>query len=90
MPTHQSTDFGLQVRLVAERLSSDGGSVVSTSIQPASEIPASATAGSPTHGQHVQPYQLGGPMRFFVQVMALELVSDRNTPAQSGKPGLSA
>lgn len=61
----------LQVRLVAELLSSNAGSVVSTAVQPATEISASAVAGSPTHGQHVQAYQLGGPMRFFVQVMPL-------------------
>lgn len=62
---------GLQVRLVAEKLASNSGPVVSTHVQPVTEIRASAAAGTPTQGQHAQQYQLVGPMRLFVQVMAL-------------------
>ncbi|WP_176697224.1 M23 family metallopeptidase [Microbacterium sp. 3J1] len=62
---------GLQVRLVAEKLASNSGPVVSTHPQPVTEIRATAAAGSPTQGQHAQSYQLAGPMRLFVQVMAL-------------------
>ncbi|MGJ0388313.1 M23 family metallopeptidase [Microbacterium sp. CGR1] len=62
---------GLQVRLVAEKLASNSGPVVSTQVQPVTEIRATAAAGSPTQGQHSQSYQLVGPMRLFVQVMAL-------------------
>lgn len=62
---------GLQVRLVAEKLASNSGPVVSTVYQPVTEIRATAAAGSPTQGQHAQSYQLVGPMRMFVQLMAL-------------------
>ncbi|OAN40185.1 hypothetical protein A4X16_13265 [Microbacterium sp. H83] len=62
---------GLQVRLVAEKLASNSGPVVTTLVQPVTEIRATAAAGSPTQGQHAQSYQLVGPMRLFVQLMAL-------------------
>lgn len=62
---------GLQVRLVAEKLASNSGPVTSTIVHPVTEIRATAAAGSPTQVQHAQSYQLVGPMRLFVQVMAL-------------------
>lgn len=61
---------GLQVRLMAEFLSSSG-SVVRRDAQPVVEIPRTADSGGPTYGQYVMPYFLSGSIRMLAQVRAL-------------------
>lgn len=62
----------LQVRVVAETLDSYGN-VVSTSLQPVIEIPATAAAGAAaaTLGHYSLPYFLSGPLRLFAELRVL-------------------
>lgn len=61
---------GLQIRVVAEALSS-AGTVIRSHPQPVVEIPRTGAAGASTFGQYVMPYRVTGPVRMFVHGRAL-------------------